>query len=160
MRAEREENSYLHNHTKTHIHTHTNTHIHTHTRTYTEKHSYKHNQTNTHIHTQTNTHMHTQTHTQIYTYTHSNTQIQSETETETETERHGERQRAHEKTCNIIFLRTINRDNFQEREEQVDNKRNNLIKAVNLRRKEFVSLYLLGTSLLLSDVGAGTQAGL
>jgi len=75
-------------------------------------------------------------------------------------ERQGKRQRAHEETCNIIFLRTINRDNFQKREEQVGNKKNNHVIAVNLRRKEFVSLYLLGTSLLLSDVGAGTQAGL
>jgi len=75
-------------------------------------------------------------------------------------ERHCERQRAHEATGNIIFLRTINRDNFQKREKQVGNKKNNHVIAVNLRRKEFVSLYLLGTSLLLSDVGAGIQAGL
>jgi len=86
--------------------------------------------------------MHTQTHTQSYTYTHTNTQLQreTETETETETERHRERQRAREKTGNIIFLRTINRDNFQKSEEQVGSKKNNLIIAINLRRKVFVSL--------------------
>jgi len=71
-----------------------------------------------------------------------------------------EGQSAHEETCNIIFLRTINRDNFKKREEQVGNKKNNHVIAVNLRREEFVSLYLLGSRLLLSDVGAGTQAGL
>jgi len=38
--------------------------------------------------------------------------------------------------------------------------KNNLVIAVNLRRKEFVSLYLLVSRLLLSNVGAGTQAGL
>jgi len=104
--------------------------------------------------------MHTQTHTQTYTYTLTNTHIQRDRETETEKERDTERLRAHKKTCNIIFLRKINRDNFQKSEEQVGNKKNNLVKTVNLRRKEFVSLYLLGSRLLLSDVGAGTQTGL
>jgi len=82
--------------------------------------------------------MHTETHTNIHIYTHKHTN--TERRRDRDREKHRERQRAHEKTCNIIFLRTINRDNFQKSEEEVGNKKNNLIIAINLRRKEFVSL--------------------
>jgi len=132
-------------HTHTHTHTHTHKHSYIHKHTHTQKHSYIHKHTNTHTHAHTNTHKHTHIHTQTHKY--------RVRDRDRDRERHGERKRAHEKTCNVIFLRTINRDNFQKREEQVGNKKNNLITAVNLRRKEFVSLYLLGSRLLLSDVG-------
>jgi len=122
-------NTHTHTHTHTHIHTHIHKHTHIHTETLIET------QTHTHTYTHKHTHAHTNTHTNIniYTLKHTNT----ERDRDRDRERHGERQRAHEKTCDIIILRTLNRQNFQKSEEQVGNKKNNLIIAINLRRKIF-----------------------